>query len=122
MEKNKNNFDVNLNGANVIASGASVANNKQTEYINLNCYIQRAGDETPEWVFRASCVAATRKATESILKKIALDMLNNKKKIKQIDEETEEIIIVETDIPQPITFSFIEGNMKKEKEEMEELF
>ena len=122
MEKNKNNFNIDLNGANAIASGASVANNKQTEYINLNCYIQRVGDETPEWVFRASCVPTTRKATESILKKIALDMLNNKKKAKQIDQETGEIIIVETDIPQPVTFSFIEGNMKKEKEEMEELF
>ena len=33
-----------------------------------------------------------------------------------------EIIIVDTEIPQPITFNFIEGNMKKEKEEMEELF
>lgn len=121
MEKNKNNFDINLNGAQTLA-GASVASNKQTEYINLNCYIQRAGDETPEWVFRASCVPTTRKATESILKKIAMDMLNNKKKAKQIDEVSGEIIIVETDIPQPITFSFIEGNMKKEKEEMEELF
>ena len=121
MEKNKNNFDINLNGAQTLA-GASVASNKQTEYINLNCYIQRAGDETPEWVFRASCVPTTRKATESILKKIAMDMLNNKKKAKQIDEVSGEIIIVETDIPQPVTFSFIEGNLKKKKEEMEELF
>ena len=98
MNTNKNNFDINLNGAQTLA-GASVASNKQTEYINLNCYIQRAGDETPEWVFRASCVPTTRKATESILKKIAIELLE-----KQIQ------------------FSFIEGNMKKEKEEMEELF
>lgn len=98
MNGKSNNFDINLNGAQTL-TGASVASNKQTEYVNLNCYIQKAGDETPEWVFRASCVPTTRKATESILNKIAIELLEKQ-----------------------ITFSFIEGNMKKEKEEMEELF
>lgn len=98
MNSNKNNFDINLNAGTTLA-GATVANNKQTEYVNLNCYIQKAGDETPEWIFRASCVPTTRKATESILNKIANELLEKQ-----------------------ITFTFIEGNMKKEKEEMEELF
>lgn len=98
MNGKNNNFDINLNGAQTLV-GATVANNKQTEYVNLNCYIQKAGDETPEWVFRASCVPTTRKATESILNKIANELLEKQ-----------------------ISFTFIEGNMKKEKEEMEELF
>lgn len=98
MNTKNNNFDINLNGAQTLV-GATVANNKQTEYVNLNCYIQKAGDENPEWVFRASCVPTTRKATESILNKIALELLEKQ-----------------------ISFTFIEGNMKKEKEEMEELF
>ena len=99
MNAKTNNFDINLNAGTSALAGASVASNKQTDYINLNCYIQRAGDESPEWVFRASCVPTTRKATESILNKIAIELLEKQ-----------------------ITFSFIEGNMKKEKEEMEELF
>ena len=98
MNSNKNNFDINLNAGTTLA-GATVTSNKQTEYVNLNCYIQKAGDETPEWIFRASCVPTTRKATESILNKIANELLEKQ-----------------------ITFTFIEGNMKKEKEEMEELF
>ena len=98
MEKNQNNFDIHLSAGTTLA-GASVASNKQTEYINLNCYIQKPGEESPEWVFRASCVPTTRKATESILNTIAIELLEKQ-----------------------ITFSFIEGNMKKEKEEMEELF
>lgn len=98
MNSKTNNFDINLNAGTTLA-GATVASNKQTEYVNLNCYIQKAGDETPEWIFRASCVPTTRKATESILNKIANELLEKQ-----------------------ITFTFIEGNMKKEKEEMEELF
>ena len=91
----KNAYDIVLNN-----NQATVENkSSQADYINLNCYITRPGDEKPEWLFRASCVPTTRKATESVLKKVA-EELHGKN----------------------VEFTFIEGNMKKEKEEVEELF
>lgn len=114
-----NNFDINLNGG---ATLGQTNNGKSKEYINLNCYIQRAGDEKPEWIMQASCVATTRKATESILNKIALELSKNMKKEKHIDAETGDITIVDTDIAEPIEFTFIEGNLKQEKEEIDSLF
>lgn len=88
-------FDITTNGATV----ASTNSESKTDYVNLNCYVTKPGDEKPEWIFRASCVPTTRKATESILNKIKSELASKN-----------------------IVFDFIEGNMKKEKEEMEELF
>lgn len=115
---NKNSYDIVLNNQ---ASVETKSNNQQ-DYVNLNCYIQRPGDEKPEWLFRVSCVKETRKATESVLAKLAKDFLSNKKKKKVVNEATGEIEIVETEELSPVTFTFIEGNMKKEKEEMETFF
>lgn len=118
-KNNTNNFDINLNGG---ATLAQTNAGKSKDYINLNCYIQRPGDEKPEWVFQASCVSTTRRATESIMKKIAEELAKNMKKEKHEDEVTGEITIVETEIAEPIAFTFIEGNLKQEKQEMEDLF
>lgn len=116
MDKN---FAVNLKSAGQVVETKS---NGQEQYINLNCYIQKPGDEKPEWLFRVSCVKETRSATENVLSKLAKDFLSNMKKRKVLNEETGEIEIQNSDEPLPITFTFIEGNMKKEKEEMETFF
>ena len=47
MNENKKSFDIALQGA--TTSGASVeTNSKQTDYVNLNYYITKPGDEKPE--------------------------------------------------------------------------
>ena len=117
----KNNFDINLGGA-TLANQATGTAKKDDKYINLNCYMQRPEDDKPTWLFQASCVVSTKKATESILKKVAKELLNNKKKEKHEDAGTGEITLVETEIAEPIEFTFIEGNMKQEKPELDELF
>ena len=66
MNQNKNNFDINLNAGTTLA-GATVANNKQDEYVNLNCY--KIVDGVPLWLFRVSTVPLNRNATEKFLQK-----------------------------------------------------
>lgn len=66
MNSNKNNFDINLNAGTTLA-GATVANNKQDEYVNLNCY--KIVDGVPLWLFRVSTVPLNRNATEKFLQK-----------------------------------------------------
>ena len=97
MNSNKNNFDINLNAGTTLA-GATVANTKQDEYVNLNCY--KIVDGIPLWLFRVSTVPLNRNATEKFLQKQFVEAYKEK----------------------GIEAMFIEGNMKKEKEELESDF
>ena len=86
MNGTQNKFDITTNVAGTQTAGATVnQSGKQTDYVNLNCYIQKPGEENPEWLFRASCVPTTRKATESALKKLG-ELLSEKQILQTIKQ------------------------------------
>ena len=89
MEKN---FSVNLNNQ---ATVENQTKSTKDDYVNLNCY--KVVDGQPVWLFRVSTVPTQRVNTEAFLQKQLVEAYASKN----------------------IEAYFIEGNMKKEKEEMQ---